>query len=85
LASLEGRAEPTAAFLGHRLRRIDILHADLAATTRWRSRVRLVGQHLFPSRTYMQRAYARCPHALLPLAYAHRIVRGAPAWFRRPR
>jgi hypothetical protein len=33
----------------------------------------------------MQRAYARCPHALLPLAYAHRIVRGAPAWFRRPR
>jgi hypothetical protein len=32
----------------------------------------------------MRSAYPLCPGTLLPLAYVHRIVRGAPKWFRRP-
>jgi hypothetical protein len=31
----------------------------------------------------MRIKYARCPALLLPLAYFHRIVRGAPKWFER--
>jgi hypothetical protein len=34
--------------------------------------------------TYMRSAYPHCPTAALPLAYVHRIARGAPKWFRRP-
>ena len=87
VAALETRssgAEPTAQFLGGHLRMVDLLHADLAATRAWRARVTLVREHLFPSRSYMDSAYARWPAALLPLTYAHRILRGAPKWFRRP-
>jgi len=77
-------AEPTARFIGGGLRLVDIVRADLAVTPAWRARVALVREHLFPSRAYMRSSYARCPEALLPLAYAHRILSGAPKWFRRP-
>ena len=77
-------AEPSARFVGGGLSLVDLLNADLAATPAWRARITLVREHLFPSLSYMQSAYARWPAALLPLAYAYRIVHGAPAWFRRP-
>ncbi len=77
-------AEPSARFVGGGLSLVDLLNADLAATPAWRARLTLVREHLFPSLSYMQSAYARWPAALLPLAYAYRIVHGAPAWFRRP-
>jgi hypothetical protein len=77
--------EPSARFLGGDLRQVDLLQADLLMLHRWRARLALVGQHLFPSVAYIQSAYPRCPAAVLPLAYVHRIVRGAPKWFRRPR
>jgi hypothetical protein len=76
--------EPTARFIGGRMRFFDIVRADLAATPAWRARVALIREHLFPSRRYMRSTYSRWPAALLPFAYAHRILHGAPKWLRRP-
>lgn len=44
-------------------------------------RFRLVRQHLFPSAAYIRSIYPRVPTLLLPLAYAARVLRGAPRWF----
>jgi hypothetical protein len=44
-------------------------------------RWRLVRQHLFPSAGYVRSIYPRVPTPLLPLAYALRVLRGAPRWF----
>lgn len=76
--------EPSARFVGGGLSLLELLYADLAATPAWRARITLVREHLFPSLLYMQSAYARWPAGLRPLAYAYRIVHGAPAWFHRP-
>jgi hypothetical protein len=76
--------EPSARFLVGNLRQVDLLRSDLSTLRGWQARVMLVGEHLFPSIAYMRSMYPRCPAAALPLAYAHRIVRGAPKWFRRP-
>ena len=40
-------------------------------------------EHLVPPRAYMRAKYATWPEWLLPVAYAHRAVRGAPRWLRR--
>jgi hypothetical protein len=77
-----GHAEPSAQFIGG-AKQAAILRADLAAMSRWRDRVTLLAEHVFPSAAYMRAAYPRCPSVLLPVAYAHRIVRGTPKWFRR--
>lgn len=77
-----GRAEPSAQFIGG-LRPITTLRADLAALRGWRRRVRLVAEHVFPSRIYIRGKYPGWPDVLLPLAYVDRIARGAPKWFRR--
>jgi putative nucleotidyltransferase-like protein len=74
--------EPSAAFVGGPLRRIDVLTADLAATARWRDRVRLLREHLFPAAAFMYERYGTHRTAALPILYAHRIVSGAPKWFR---
>lgn len=64
-------------------RLVDLLEADLAAQCDWPARFRLVREHLFPPAAYMRSVYSRWPWPLLPLAYVHRIARGAPKWFRR--
>jgi Uncharacterised nucleotidyltransferase len=79
----EERREPSARFLDGNLRQVDLLQTDLSRLGDWRARLRFVGQHLFPSASYMRAVYPRCPAGVLPLAYVHRIVRGAPRWFRR--
>jgi hypothetical protein len=76
-------AEPSAVFLGGSMRRVDVLTADLAATARWRDRVRLLREHLFPAAAFMYERYGTHRAAALPILYAHRIVSGAPKWFRR--
>jgi hypothetical protein len=77
-------AEPTAAFLqGRRLRQIDLLKADLTATPLLRTRLQLLHQHLFPSSSFMYTRYRTRLKLALPWLYVHRIVRGAPRWFRR--
>ena len=75
--------EPSAAFIGGALRQVDILRADLTATSQWRQRLQLLREHVFPAASYMRERYPRWPAALLPIAYVHRMVRGAPRWFRR--
>lgn len=70
-------------FLDGQPRQVDVLRANLATLTGWPSRIGLLRDHLFPSATYIRSMYPRCPPALLGLAYVHRIVRGAPKWFRR--
>lgn len=86
IVELRAKASPgerSAQFVGG-ARQADILSADLRSLGGWGARAALIGEHLFPSPAYMRSIYPRCPSALLPLAYAHRIVRGIPAWFERP-
>ena len=82
LSELSSR-EPAAPLLGSPTRTIDLVLTDLRALPSSRARLQLLAEHLIPSASYMRRAYPRCPATLLPLAYAYRIVRGAPKWFRR--
>jgi hypothetical protein len=77
--------EPSSSFLGAGLRTVDVARADLAALTSWRRKLALVREHLCPPLAYMRVRYPECPAALLPFAYVHRIVRGAPKWFERDR
>jgi hypothetical protein len=82
LAPVDSREEPTAAFVGGGMRQVDILKSDLRASS-WGSKVQLLREHLFPSASYMRERYPGWPAFLLPLAYARRVVTGAPRWLRR--
>ena len=73
--------EPSARYLEPRLRRVDILRSDLR-TLGWRARLRLLREHLLPPPAYLLASYGTTHAALLPVLYAHRIVRGAFRWFR---
>ena len=73
--------EPTAAYLAAGFRKIDILRADLQAL-RWRDRLRLLREHLFPAPSFVLRSYRQSSPVLLPLLYFARIICGAGAWFR---
>jgi hypothetical protein len=77
-------AEPSADFIGG-LSTFAIVRTDLLGLPNWRARARMAAEHVFPSRAYMRARYPRWPAAMLPLAYADRVVRGAPAWVRRSR
>lgn len=83
LQAAPAMVEPSAAFVGGPMRRVDVLTADLAATARWRDRIRLLREHLFPAAAFMYERYGTHRAAALPILYAHRIVSGAPKWFRR--
>ena len=76
-----GPLEPSAVFLQQDLTRAQVLAADLRCLP-WRSKLRLVREHLFPPVAYMRHSYPRCPPLALPLAYAHRVIAGAGKWFR---
>lgn len=77
--------EPTAAFLGGGLREIDIQLSNFRHLRGWRARWQLVRQNLFPASAYMLKAYNVGNPVWLPALYIHRIVRGAPHWFRPAR
>jgi hypothetical protein len=84
LASLRSETvEPTAAFLQGPMRQIDILKQDLLASPRLWQRLQIVGEHLFPSSSFMYMRYKTRRKFTLPFLYAHRIVTGMPKWFRR--
>ncbi len=74
-------AERTAGFLAQH-RQIDHLLSDLRALPNLHTRLRLVGQHLFPRAEYMLTRYGVRSRLLLPYLYLRRIVEGAPRWFR---
>ncbi len=50
---------------------------ELRALRRWRDRVALLGEHLFPPPAYMREKYAVSGRAWLPLLYLQRGIRGA--------
>jgi hypothetical protein len=75
--------EPSARFIGGAGTQVTLLRSDLSAAGSLSRRLRLLGEHLFPSADYMRKRYPGWPVALLPLAYVHRVLRGAPGWFRR--
>lgn len=84
LASLRPETvEPTAAFLHGPMRQIDILKQDLLASPRVWQRLRIVGEHLFPSSSFMYERYGTHRTLTLPFLYAHRLLTGMPRWFRR--
>ena len=78
-----GEVDVSAKFVGGDLTRIDVLVDDLRHLRRWRDRLRLVWEHVFPSPSYMLESYALSNHAFLPALYAHRLVAGAWKWLRR--
>ena len=85
LETADDREEPTAAFLEPGRRQVDVLSSDLRTLRSWPARARLLREHLFPPAAYMTAKYGLRTPALLPIAYARRIVGGAPKWFRRNR
>ena len=74
-----GVAEPTAAYVSGKLRRIDIFRDDWRELGSWRDRAQLLWGHLFPTPDYLG-GVRRGPR--LVLLYVARIFRGAPGWFR---
>jgi hypothetical protein len=85
LAQLERRSiaakEPSRWFIDGQSK-LGVLWSDLHAVAGWRDRVRLVGQHAFPSSAYMLRRYKARSRALLPALYTHRLFTGAWRWLR---
>jgi hypothetical protein len=77
------REEASAQFLSGALSQAEILRSDLTSLG-WRRGLTLLREHLFPPADYMRSLYAGWPTVLLPAAYLHRIVNGAPKWLRRP-
>jgi hypothetical protein len=73
----------TAAYLSPGRRQIQDAVADFRALPTWSDRLRLVGQHLFPSAHYMRDVYAPSSAAPLPVLYARRALRGARRWLTR--
>jgi len=80
----QGSTEPSAKYVDGRLRQVDSLLLDLKALADWRSRCRLIRQHLFPPASYMRERYGVSGWPLLPAVYALRAMRGASGWVRRP-
>lgn len=56
---------------------------DLRALPKWRDRVRLVHEHLFPAPAYMRQAYPAAARVPVPALYAWRFLRGARRWLTR--
>ncbi len=74
--------EPTAAFLESGRTKVDVLVSDLHALPGWRTKLQLIREHLFPPAAYVRQSYGVSTSALLPLVYAHRILRGVRRWVR---
>jgi hypothetical protein len=89
LASLppaSGSADtPASSYLRADARKVDLLVADLRSLPGWRSRLRLVREHLFPPAAYMRETHPGASPVRLPYLYARRIASGARRWFHRPR
>lgn len=72
--------EPSAAFLQHGVRRIDMLLWDLRIVGGWTRKARLLRETVFPPAAYVRARYG--PDTPLFFAYIDRVVTGARKWFR---
>jgi len=70
--------EPSARLLAI-TRPVDQLLLDLRTSSTWRTRVRLLREHLVPNADYMRTRQTR---GWLPLAYARRAIAGLPRWLK---
>jgi hypothetical protein len=77
-----GAHEPSAVLLRPDLRPLDRVKADVTVLGA-RAGARLIAEHLFPPAAYMREKYGFRSGALLPLAYARRIVAAAVRSSRR--
>ena len=77
-------SEPSAVFLRHGRRKVEILLSDLRLVGSWSARWAMLRQHLFPPASYMLQRYDVSNRLLLPALYARRILFGAWHWCRRP-
>jgi Uncharacterised nucleotidyltransferase len=59
-----------------------VLRLDLDALPNWRSRGRLIREHLLPPSSYMRARYGVRSKLLLPALYVWRALLGAPKWLR---
>jgi hypothetical protein len=73
----------TAAYLARGRRHVQNVLADLRALPKWRSRLRLLTEHLLPSSEYMRGTYAPSSNVPLPVMYVVRAMRGARKWLGR--
>ncbi|MGH7775212.1 MAG: nucleotidyltransferase family protein [Candidatus Binatia bacterium] len=69
--------EATASFLKPYQRRIDVLLSDLRTLSRWRDKLQLLKEHVFPPANYILNHYSIANRALLPGLYVHRALQGA--------
>lgn len=76
--------EPSARYLKSPGPRVGRLLVELRLLPTWRARAQLLRQHLFPSPSYMRQVYRHTHPILLPVLYAHRVLTGIWAWFKRP-
>jgi hypothetical protein len=74
--------DEASAFLVHARTPLTQLASDLANTSGWTARGRLLLGHLFPPAAYMRKTFGVSSVALLPWLYTYRIVRGAGRWLR---
>ena len=70
------------AFAGRGIAPLDALRSDWHAAG-WRSRLLLAKDHLLPPREYVRARFGGRRGWTLPLAYARRILSGAPRWLTR--
>ena len=76
--------EPSARFVGG-ARRVTIFASDLGLAGNLAFALAPSDRTPLPARRLHAGAVPRCPAALVPVAYALRIARGAPKWLRPPR
>jgi hypothetical protein len=62
----------------------EVLRLDLKALPDWRSRGRLLREHLLPPSSYMRAKYGVRSNVMLPALYIWRALHGMPKWLRRP-
>ena len=62
----------------------EVLRLDLQALPDWRTRGRLIREHLLPPSSYMRAKYGVRSTVMLPALYVWRALHGMPKWLRRP-
>ena len=82
LRATRDTSEPAAVLLRPGRRPVDELLTDLRSLRGWRSRLRLLGEHVLPPAAYIRHAYGVRNPLLVAAAYAHRLT-GGVKWFRR--
>ena len=75
--------EATASFLKPYQQRIDVLLSDLRTLARWRDKLQLLKEHVFPPADYILNHYPTASRAMLPGLYVHRALQGACKFWNR--